>query len=166
MKNMQRKAIIIILLLIAVGYAGYVYFPRGKKTTPTAVTMTMASTTTLAQPATKEAAAEAKAAKAPTPEAALSDPFAVRVPVKGLAKETPAEAPSPGQPETSGEAVKIPEPVLEGIWIGPESKVVFISGQSLTEGGGVLGWRVTSISKNRVVLVKGGRTKILKLGGI
>jgi len=41
--------------------------------------------------------------------------------------------------------------------------VAFISGQTVNLGGEVLGWTVTSIQQDRVVLEKGSREKILKM---
>ena len=91
----------------------------------------------------------------------LTDPFALRVAVKLKT------LPKPDVPklEVKTPVQQGPEPQLEGIWVDSGMRVAFISGQTLVEGGSVLGWRVSKISKTQVVLVKGGRSKILELEG-
>jgi len=98
----------------------------------------------------------------PTLEAKLIDPFAIRVPVVTRAEE-PLPNASLSPDDKSKPAVLPPQPELEGIWIDPEMKVAFISGQAVRTGEKILGWTVTSISKEKVYLQKGSATKILKL---
>lgn len=94
-------------------------------------------------------------------KAILTDPFALRVAKKSKFKETSVpEAPPEEKP-----AVKAVGLVLEGIWVDSNMKVAFISGQALGIGDNILGWKVTSISKDQVVLSNGSATKILKMGG-
>lgn len=86
------------------------------------------------------------------------DPFALRINVRRRGEID--EKPKDDKPK----AVVV-EPELEGIWVDSGMRVAFISGQALIEGGVVLGWRVSSITKTQVTLVKGGQTKILKVEG-
>ncbi|MDD5382109.1 MAG: hypothetical protein PHH60_00410 [Candidatus Margulisbacteria bacterium] len=101
----------------------------------------------------------AEAKKTAAGQQEMIDPFALRLAVrkKVVEQEQPKEEPK--------EVVKVIEPRLEGIWVDAEMKVAFVSGQALNEGGEVLGWKVTQITKSYVTLTKGGQTKTLKLEG-
>ena len=176
MIDMSRRIILIILMLGALGYAVYTYAPivapyiagmaakkpaevEVKKEVPAAVPSAVTTTTV---------AAEKKKAQPPAPKAvevkkAVVDPFALRIAVKSVKEVEEARARAA---ERSKEEVKKPaEPELEGIWIGSGLKAAFISGQVLTEGGTIMGWRVIKINQNNVVLRKGRASKVLKLGG-
>lgn len=90
----------------------------------------------------------------------LTDPFALRLPVRKKPVEKLAGAP---QAAATTSPLPAAEPKLEGIWIASNLKVAFISGQALTVGDSLLGWAVVSITRERVVLQKDSRTKTLKL---
>ncbi len=99
----------------------------------------------------------------------LIDPFALRIAVRRIA-EMEAKPAGPTPPGAPGATVTPPKPKriikLEGIWIDATMRVAFISGQALVEGGRVMGWKVAQITRDRVVLVRDGQTKILTLEGI
>ena len=98
--------------------------------------------------------------EAKTKNVELTDPFVLRVAVQPLATEKEI-----ANEVASFEARNV-EPVLEGIWVGEDMKIAFISGQALIEGSTIMGWRVRTITKNQVVLGRSdGRTKILRLEG-
>ncbi|PIS28113.1 hypothetical protein COT42_09020 [Candidatus Saganbacteria bacterium CG08_land_8_20_14_0_20_45_16] len=105
---------------------------------------------------TKEAAAK-PATKSVTIGPIGENPFARRISV--YTKDELAAQP-PGTEE-----VRVLEPKLEGIWLSATTKVAFISGQSLSQGGQVFGWRVSQILRDRVILYKDGIVKVLKLEG-
>ncbi|MDD4178468.1 MAG: hypothetical protein PHH14_00240 [Candidatus Margulisbacteria bacterium] len=162
---MARRLLIIALLLVSLGYACYTYWPV-LFPTPKAVPA-VSSAPAPGAPAGQAASMEANQLAQqelemflPTIEAKMADPFAIRTTV--LAK---AEAPPPSEENTRpGEKrAAPPEPKLEGIWYENDLKVAFISGQTASVGNQVMGWTVTSISKERVVLQKGSATKTLKL---
>jgi len=110
-------------------------------------------------PAAEKAKAEAPIEKRVIPKVReLINPFSLRVAVRSK-KEAEAK------PEKPAVEVKVVEPKLEGIWIGSGLRAAFISGQVMTEGGIIMGWRVASIAPTSVVLRKGRMTKILRLEG-
>ena len=163
---MKRQAVILVVLIAALGYLGYVYWPilssyvagpaqKGPELRKEAASKT---TTTIARAeagsATQEVEEdeESKAAE----KIKLVDPFSVRITIK---TDEPAKIPEK-------EVRTVPDPVLEGIWVDSDMKVAFISGQALIEGGKILGWTVKRITKTQVLLVKGRQRKILKLEGI
>ena len=94
-------------------------------------------------------------------EAKLIDPFSYRIAVRKKASSPPSV--SPGGPSAPAEEPRADEPVLQGIWVDEGMEVAFISSQTMNEGGTVLGWKVSSITKNYVVLIKGGKSRTLKL---
>ena len=168
----KRPIILVVLLVAALGYAAYTYLPlvtpyisgllgkqpeklEIKKEVPPA--KPAEGTTTTTQPEVKEE----RAPKAVKPKK-LADPFALRIAV--ISREELEAAKERAASEK--EAPKKPrEPELEGIWVGSGLKAAFISGQVMTEGATIMGWRVVRISRTNVVLRKGRRTKTLKLGG-
>lgn len=169
---MAKKPIILVVLLVAaLGYAAYTYLPlvtpyisgllgkqpeklEIKKEVPPA--RPAEGTTTTTQPEVKEE----RAPKAVKPKK-LADPFALRVAVTSKKELEAARA-----AREKEEAPKKPrEPELEGIWVGTGLKAAFISGQVMTEGATIMGWRVVRISRTDVILRKGRRTRTLKLGG-
>ncbi|MBI5078460.1 hypothetical protein HZB08_00355 [Candidatus Saganbacteria bacterium] len=171
----RERIILIVLMVVALAYALYTYWPilspylRGaQKVKPAVVavapgagktpaTLTQTPTTAAVPPALVETK-EAEEAAPVLSGAKLTDPFSLRVAVqKKEASSKPEEqAPPPEAP---------PEPKLEGIWMDSGMKVAFISGQALGVGGAVMGWEVKEISNNRVVLQKGSATKILEMEG-
>ena len=164
--KMNRQNILIILIIASLGYAAFTYwplinaaFPRPQKSVPQASFLPPAPAATPA--ASPEAIAQAmiSAEVRATREAiaTIVDPFILRISVRKKAGETP-----PGEAKPA-EAPKPAEPKLEGVWIDPDMKVAFISGQALPVGGKIMGWRVDAIQKDRVVLARGGATKILKM---
>jgi hypothetical protein len=160
-------------LVAALGYAVYTYLPlvtpyisgllrkqpeklEIKKEVPPA--RPAEGTTTTTQPKVKEEGAP----KVVKPKK-LADPFALRIAV--VSKEELEAAKERAAKEKTEAPMKPREPELEGIWVGSGLKAAFISGQVMTEGATIMGWRVVRISRTDVVLRKGGRTKTLKLGG-
>jgi len=91
-------------------------------------------------------------------EKPLIDPFAIRIPVR---HKVEAEVKPTALTQKPKNVIK-----LEGIWIDATMKVAFISGSALVEGGKVMGWKLAKIYRDRVVLARGGQTKILLLEGI
>ena len=162
---MKRQQIILAVLLVAaLGYAGLTYWPilshyipglakeaskvKGTKIVKEAApSLTIATTTTMATTTTTML------------KEGLVDPFALRVAVrsKSLAKQKPRE---------EKEVKRVAEPKLEGIWVDSGMRVAFICGQALVEGSTIMGWRIKRITKTQVVLVKGKKSKILKLEAI
>jgi len=166
---MARQIIIIALLAVSIAYALFTYWPvlspllpKFGKPQPAVTAPAAAPSREAVTPlATKEA--EEFELVVPSIEAVLVDPFALRIEVKTRAEvPLPSPTPAPGEEKP---AVKPVEPKLEGIWVGSEMKVAFISGQALPVGGKVMGWKVVTISKEYVVLQKGSATKTLKLEG-
>jgi len=156
-------------MLLAAGYAAFTYWPVVSPYVPF-INQSRPAPAAAPQPASPEpkpvssteAAAAAAAAAAPTRESELADPFAIRIKVRK--KVTEAAKPAEGQP-----GMEKPKPAalkLEGIWVDSGMKVAFISGQAVNRGGVVSGWKVTSISEDRVVLQKGSVQKTLKVEGI
>lgn len=158
--KMNRQKILTVLVVIFVIYGLFTYLPSllkmggGKPAVKKApVVASQAATAASGEAATVK---ETKP-KLETPPAV--DPFARRVTVwtKGEIEEQAAEAASrPAGPNPE-------DPQLEGIWVDSGRRVAFISGQTVNLGGEVLGWTVTSIQQDRVVLEKGSREKILKM---
>lgn len=87
----------------------------------------------------------------------LTNPFALRVGVKRKVDITTKKTIAPPAKEVA--------PVLEGVWVDSSMKVAFISGQAVSVGEIVNGWRVTGISERSVTITKGSRTKVLRLEG-
>ncbi|MCU0641123.1 MAG: hypothetical protein MUC35_03420 [Candidatus Margulisbacteria bacterium] len=168
---MGRQIAIILILLATLAYATVTYWPLLQPYLPKSQPARPAVTTPAPGPvaaASREAAAKKKEEVddlvMPTAEVRLIDPFALRIEVK-----TRAESPLPLLPtspaDPSKPVVKPVEPHLEGVWIDAERKIAFISGQSYSVGGVVLGWKVTAIGKDRVTLQKGSAIKTLKVEG-
>lgn len=164
---MLRQLTIIALLVASLGYAIYTYWPLVSpylpglpKARPAITAPAAAPSPTPTLPIISPEAEETEII-VPTQEVKLIDPFALRIGVKTRAEEplptpaAPAAAAKPGAPPV--------EPKLEGVWIDAERKIAFISGQALSVGGKVLGWKVVSIARDRVVLKKGSAAKTLKL---
>ena len=168
---MGRRIILIILMLGALGYAINTYAPivapylarPAEVEEKVVATLTTAVTTTTAAEAAPVKKKETTTTLPPKNELKLIDPFALRVAV--VSKKEAAEAAQRAK-ERREEAPQAPEgPKLEGIWIGSGLKAAFISGQVMTEGGIIMGWRVAKINPDNVVLRKGRAVKVLKLGG-
>jgi hypothetical protein len=172
---MKRQVVLLMLLIAALGYAVYSYWPLfsvylpelGKAAPPEA----RVAGVKIAEPAEKPALApgpapavrkEEKGAKAEKPvreeKVELIDPFSLRISVLPKSAVKSME-------EKKGAKIA-DEPELEGIWVDSGMRVAFISGQALTEGAVVLGWRVQRITKTEVLLVKGKQKKILRLEAI
>ncbi len=164
-----RQALLVLVLIGALGYALFTYWPVLAPLLPLPARKKPAALVTAAPAAAPlpklSPSAEAAAKKAgemamevPTAEARLTDPFALRTTVRTLA-EAPLTAPTrPGTP-----TAKPAEPELQGIWMDSGMEIAFISDQSLQVGGKILGWRLESIYPDHVVLKKGGATKTLYL---
>ncbi|MBI5399876.1 hypothetical protein HZB07_04620 [Candidatus Saganbacteria bacterium] len=170
--NLRLKAsvpfsipLLTFLLILSLAYCLYIYFsivqswsaPRR----PISQTIPNLSLNVLTTPAA-EARTMALASlevKAPQHQG-LVDPFVLRVAVQPIVE-------AKNQPGVSAIVeVKIFEPQLEGVWIGEDMKIAFISGQALIEGGTIGGWRVRTIARDHVVLVKSdGQVKNLRLEG-
>jgi hypothetical protein len=172
---MARQIIIILLLFASLVYATVTYWPLIAPFVPYKPPTQSAVTAPVVKPAAKPAGtSSAEAAEkppepldeivTPTIEVKLIDPFALRIDVKTRAEEPLPAVKLPG-PESEKPAVKPAEPKLEGVWIDSGMRVAFISGTSLPVGGTILGWKVTSINKERVILQKGSLTKTLKVEG-
>lgn len=156
-----------MVLIAAVGYLGYVYWPilssyisgPAKIRPELTKVAAMKTTTTIVKAKAKAALTTVGSGvgEAEPKKIKLVDPFTVRVALRSKVE--------PEKPDQKDVRV-LPDPVLEGIWVDTDMKVAFISGQALIEGGKVLGWTVKRITKTHVLLVKGGRRKILKLEGI
>jgi len=171
-KDIIRQVVLIVLLLVVVGYAGYIYWPIISTYLPDSFQLQpktkaakikrpatkakpdqpAAKTVTDTVPVTQEGATEKKEIKAD-----LVDPFALRINIRSKS-ETPKEE--------KKEEVEEALPELEGIWVDSGMRVAFISNQAVVEGGLVMGWRVSRITKTQVTLTKGRRRKILKLEAI
>ncbi len=167
---MKRQIVLIILLIAAIGYAGYMYMPvmqaylpdlfkarlgdgSGEMDRPVAEpAQSAAKTSAEAAVATAESGGEQKKVKKD-----LVDPFALRINIRSK-----QDRPKEDQKEIANE----PDPTLEGIWVDSGMRVAFISNQAVVEGGMVMDWRVSRITKTQVTLTKGSRRKILKLEAI
>jgi len=170
----MRRIIIFILLVAAVGYGLYAYWPilspylekveeaKPVETAPAAAPEPPAAT----GEKTPEAIAATEAVS--TAEVKLVDPFALRIEVTSKAEQAARAAPPAAAPSPGGEKpkeVKPAGPRLEGVWIDSGMRIAFISGQALNVGGAIMGWKVVSISTDRVVLRKGSVSKTLRLEG-
>ena len=143
--------------------------PEAKKLPPPAVVKVVpAAPPAAAPPVTTEAGTgDIFEITMPGKDANLADPFSLRVAVRTKQEEeedrqaavarTAALAANP-------ETVKQVAPLeLQGVWVDAGTKVAFISDQSLRLGETIQGWKLVSIGKDRVVLTRGGSTKILRL---
>jgi hypothetical protein len=103
----------------------------------------------------------------PGKEVDLVDPFALRVAVRTRQEEEEdrqAAVARAAALAANPETVKQVAPLeLQGVWVEAGTKAAFISDQSLRIGDTIQGWRLVSIGKDRVVLTRGGSTKILRL---
>jgi hypothetical protein len=160
---MNRKIIFLLVLLAALSFAGYIYLPRLIRPAPvqrSALTALPASVVAPASAGSSETAAKQLPAfdeiVVPTEEAKIIDPFSLRIEVLPRVAE-------PAEPAADSLSVKPVEPQLEGIWIGPNMRIAFISGQAASIGGEIMGWRVSVINKESVILQKGLQTKLLKV---
>lgn len=158
----------ILILIAAVGYAGFTYWPL---ISPLLVRRPAPKKTALpAQPvlppprisASTEAAAknleQAPEMELPSAEVSLVDPFLLRVTVSNKSEEPVTTTLLPNEKRAAPV-----EPALQGIWMDSGMNIAFISDQSLQVGGTVLGWKLAAIAPDHVVLKKGGATKILYL---
>ena len=164
---MAKQIILILIMFATLAYATFTYWPLiaplfpAKPAAKSAVSAPMVApigTTSVESAVNKPA--EIDEIVVPTAEVKLLDPFALRIEVK-----TRAEEPLPVVKPPGPEPAKPVEPQLEGIWIDADRRIAFISGQALSVGGAVLGWKVSSIGKERVILQKGSLTKTLKVEG-
>lgn len=161
---MNRQAILYIILAVVLGYAAYTYWPLVSPYFPGApqgVSQPPVPAVTIPPAAVKstpEAQAAVSAEAHPTREVTMQivDPFVLRVSVRKKVEAVPGATITtiPAPPA---------EPKLEGVWIDPQMRIAFISGQALPVGGTILGWRVTSIQKDRVLLQKESAVKILRM---
>ena len=103
----------------------------------------------------------------PGKEVNLADPFSLRVAVRTKQEEEEdrqATAARAAALAANPETVKQVAPLeLQGVWVEAGTKIAFISDQSVRIGDTIQGWRLVSIGKDRVVLTRGGSTKILRL---
>lgn len=166
---MIRQILIGLILAVSLAYVAFTYWPGRAPIFPGNLSrdksVAVVQTLTLAAGATMETR-EAERADIdllylPTHEVRAIDPFALRIGVKRREELPPPEAESPGTP--AAPTAKPVEPKLEGIWVDSGMKVAFISGQALTTGSKILGWHVSSISREQVIMTRGSQTKILRL---
>jgi hypothetical protein len=159
MPEKKREVFLLVVLVVVVAYAGYIYWPAISSYLPKAKPSAVTTTTRISINVSTEAEAVASQEAITSPEAKtgeLIDPFQIRVKVtpkvvRGLATLAHTEEAKPASPH------------LEGIWVDANMKVAFISGQTVMEGDKVLGWQVVRIQKNLVIITKGNKQKILKL---
>jgi hypothetical protein len=157
---MNRQIVLFIVVLAVAAYGIFTYWPAVSSRLfyrPAAVKTAAQLPALPTSPEAKTAGTPEAAALPPTSEVRLVDPFVLRIAVRKKVEEPGAPGAAPP------EAVKPPEPQLEGVWIDAGMKVAFISGQALIPGGKIMGWTVTSILKDSVVLQKGSTVKILKM---
>jgi len=164
----MTRVILIVLLILSLGFALYTYWPQISSYLPKPEKAKLpevskvVTSTTVAGPSTTLPTSESQAlSEQPSGEVKkveLSDPFSLRINVKRKVIESKA-------PEKPEEKPKPAGPVLEGVWIDSGMRVAFISGQALGVGSKIMGWKVTSITKDRVVLEKGSQVKILRMEG-
>jgi len=149
------------------GYAVYTYWPLVSpyfarpvsKVKLEEVREKAAAPAPLPTPAAEEAKMELVEEKKIVREAReLVDPFSLRVSVRSK-KEIEAK------PGVALKPAPRPEPKLEGIWVDPNLRAAFISGQVMTEGSIIMGWRVDRIFRTEVWLKKGKSLKILRMEG-
>jgi hypothetical protein len=169
---MARKIIIGLLLALSLAYAALTYWPLltpylpgpipSPKLAPAAPAPTPVAL--LTREATAQEKSDIDLLYLPTREVRSIDPFALRVEIKkrAILPPPPPEADKSGTPAPT---VKPIELHLEGVWVDSGMKVAFISGQTLSVGGTILGWRVSSINREQVVLTKGTQTKIMRVEG-
>jgi hypothetical protein len=167
----KQQLLLPILLLAAIAYAGYTYWPVLGSMFPNReaaiVKAAPATPKTPAQSASSESqtasvtgqAVTLEATKAPTQEE-LINPFALRI------KVIPKRENIVATQQVRTAEVKAVQPELQGIWVDASMKIAFISDQTVSEGGQVLGWRVARIEKTYVMLTKGGKQRILKVEGL
>lgn len=149
---MTRQIIIIFVFIACLLFAVYTYWP--KKTETKQVIKPPAATTIITEESQAKQITELEVS-APSAEVKLVDPFSLRLPVRK--KATPTDNANP--PAT----IQVATPQLEGIWVDSGMRVAFISGQSLSVGDTIMGWRVAAIYSSQVVLQRGSETKTLKL---
>jgi hypothetical protein len=156
----RNNWLLLLLLVIIVGYALYAYWPFIFKP---GIGVTPIVQPAVPIPVTEENSGEVSATQELklSKEMNLINPFARRIAVLSKAEIDASKSQAPAQPQP-GE-VKIKTPHLEGIWVDSGMRVAFISGQTLSVGGQVLGWKVTKILKDSVVLLKDGNYKVLKM---
>jgi len=163
----MTRVILIVLLILSLGFALYTYWPQissylpkpekgkspeiSKAVTSTTIAISSFLPTSELQAFPGQPSEEVKKIE-------LSDPFSLRVNVKRKVLESKP-------PEKPEERLKPAEPVLEGIWIDSGMRVAFISGQALGVGSKIMGWKVTSITRDQVVLERGSQVKILRMEG-
>ncbi|MFA4843503.1 MAG: hypothetical protein WC632_00965 [Candidatus Margulisiibacteriota bacterium] len=167
---MARQIMIGVILAVSLAYAAFTYWPLLASYLPGTVPSpkpALVAPAPAAVPTQEIQAAEKNDIDLlylPTLEVKAIDPFALRIEIKRREElPPPPEAETPGAP--AAPAAKPVEPKLEGIWVDSGMQVAFISGQALTMGSKILGWRVSSISKEQVVLTRGTQTKILRVEG-
>jgi hypothetical protein len=157
---MTRQISVALILLLAVGYAAFTYWPAVSRYVPqlnrskTAVVAARPAATPAPSPAQS---AEALAAESPNKGNDLVDPFSARIAAR-------KKVPNTGGPGGNQSAQVNPDdPKLEGIWVDSGMKVAFISGQAVNEGSDISGWKVVAIYKDYVVLQKDLTQKRLKM---
>lgn len=170
---MVRQILIGLILAVSLAYVAFTHWPgrvpffpgnlAKAKSVPAAQSSAPAAPTTPGSQETEKA--DLDLLYLPTREVRAVDPFALRIGVKRREElpPPPPEDKASGTPATS--TAKPVEPKLEGIWVDSGMKVAFISGQALTVGSEILGWRVSGISREQVIMTRGLRTKILRLEG-
>lgn len=145
MKKNFSKLILPVLLVLALGYAFISFLPppQEKKEVSTSTSLPL---TPKPKPKTVETPKPA--------EAIAADPFAMRAPIrrKDLDASSAQKEAKPADP------IK-----LMGILKNEGISIAIISGQSVTLGSAIRGWRVVSIQEDRVVLQQGEKVKILKM---
>jgi hypothetical protein len=177
--KMKRQIVLLMLLMAALVYAVYsywplfsVYLPELGKAVPSETKLKKVEVVGPEEkpalvpkpapaPGTEKTKEAVTATKKPSTEEEekLIDPFALRISVLPKSALKTRE-------EQQKEVIKVDEPKLEGIWVDSSMRVAFISGQALTEGGVVMGWRVKRITKTDVLLLKGSQQKTLRLEAI
>jgi len=153
--NTIRKTLLAILILATILYAANNYGRRppaqtGRPAKQNKLGEVLASATAEARVNLEEAEKILKKKEIEK----LTDPFALRINVRAAG----------GQKE----GVEIPAGAttglkLEGVWVDSGVRMAFISGWTLTEGQSVQGWQVKRIERNQVLLVKGEKSRILRL---
>ena len=143
--------------------------PEAKKLPPPAVIKVVpVAPAAVAPPVTAEAGTgDIFEITMPDKEVNLVDPFALRVAVRTRQEEEEEKQASAARSAAlaaNPATVKQVAPLeLQGVWVEAGTKAAFISDQSLRIGDTIQGWRLVSIGKDRVVLTRGGSTKILRL---
>jgi hypothetical protein len=167
MKDSQRQALMILILIAALAYASFTYWPiiaplissRSQKKT---ITVSLPAPPQPRISASTEAAVksidQAPEMELPSAEVSLVDPFNLRITISNKSEE-----PAPAAPQSNEKKAAPVYPELQGIWMDSGMNIAFISDQSLQVGGTVLGWKLAAIAPDHVVLKKGGATKVLYL---